>query len=167
MSSWYLVMCKPYKDASVEIQLNNQGFETYRPLISKEKKIKGKVKQVKESLFPRYIFIQLKVGVDDWSSIRSTRGVFKIVSFGNNPTKVPDGVISTLKNYEDICLESTVGLKPFKLGDKIRIESGPFAGMDALFDRYKKSDERVIVLLNILNNIASLNLPAGEVKKVA
>ncbi len=167
MGKWYLIMTKPHKDSYAEKQLNNQGYITYRPLITKEKKIKSRIKKIEESLFPRYLFVQLEMGVDDWSSIRSTRGVLNIVSFGNKPTEVPDKVITILKKNEAINTESAIQLDSFKYGEKVTIECGPFAGLEALFDRYKQGSERVIVLLSILNNIASLNLPANEVKKVA
>jgi len=167
MGKWYLIMTKPHKDSYAEKQLNNQGYITYRPLIVKEKRIKGQIKKIEESLFPRYLFVQLEMGVDDWSSIRSTRGVLNIVSFGNKPTEVPDKVIAVLKKNEEINIKLAMQLDCFKCGEKVIIEYGPFAGLEALFDRYKQGNERVIVLLNILNNMASLTLLADEVKKLA
>ncbi len=65
MTSWYLIMSKPHKDAYAEEQLNNQGYTTYRPLVNHKKKVRGRIKAVESSLFPRYVFIQLKEGVDD------------------------------------------------------------------------------------------------------
>ena len=167
MGKWYLIMTKPHKDSYAEEQLNNQGYTTYRPLIQKEKNIRGKLRKIEESLFPRYLFIQLEMGVDDWSSIRSTRGVLKIIRFGTNPTEVPNNIISVLKKNEIVNRGLSVDIDCFKYGDKITIESGAFAGLNALFDRYKQGGERVMVLLNILNNIATVNLAVGEVKKVA
>lgn len=90
MNNWYLLVTKPHKDAYAEEQLNNQGYTTYRPLINHKKKINSKIKAVESSLSPRYIFIELKKGVDDWSSIRSTRGVLNIVRFRVNFAKVLD-----------------------------------------------------------------------------
>jgi transcription antitermination factor NusG len=50
-----------------------------------------------EPLFPRYLFIHLALFQDSFYSIRSTRGVSKIVQFGNEPVKVPAGLVDKLK----------------------------------------------------------------------
>ena len=165
-SKWYLIMSKPHKDAYAEEQLSNQGYTVYRPLISLKKKVRGKLKQVEESLFPRYLFIELKAGVDNWSSIRSTKGVLNIVRFGITPAEVPGSLIQFLKDNENACGEAAVDLNRFTSGEKVLIDSGPFAGLEAVFERYQ-GDERVIVLLNILNNVAVVNLSATEIDKVA
>ena len=163
---WYLIMSKPNKDAYAEEQLNNQHYTVYRPVINRKKKVRGKMKQVEESLFPRYLFVLLKEGVDDWSSIRSTRGVLSIVRFGIEPAVVPNKLIQLLKQNEDISAGAVRDLDRFKQGEKIIIEDGPFAGLEAVFQNYK-SEERVILLLNILNNVATVNLSLDEIGKVA
>jgi transcriptional antiterminator RfaH len=162
---WYLIMSKPNKDAYAEEQLVNQNYTVYRPLISKKKKVCGKIKEVKESLFPRYLFVSLKKGIDDWSSIRSTRGVLSIVRFGIDPAVVPDNLIQSLKQNETINAERAINLDRFKQGEAVIIEKDPFAGLEAIFQNYK-SEERVIVLLNILNNVVKVDLPSTEVAKV-
>lgn len=163
---WYLIMSKPNKDSYAEEQLTNQDYRVYRPLISRKKRIRGKMKEVIESLFPRYLFVLLKEGVDDWSSIRSTRGVLSIVRFGADPAVVPNGLIQLLKQNEETSVSVAIELDHFKHGEKIIIEDGPFVGLEAVFENYK-SEERVIVLLNILNNITMVNLSLSKIGKVA
>lgn len=162
---WYLIMSKPNKDAYAEEQLSCQGYIIYRPVISVKKKVRGKIKKVEESLFPRYLFVQLKAGVDDWSPIRSTRGVLSIVRFGIIPAEVPNRLIQLLKQKENKNTAIAMNMNRFKQGEKIIIESGPFAGIEAVFKSYK-GEERVIVLLNILSNISTLSLSLDMIEKV-
>lgn len=167
MRKWYLIMTKHHKDACAEEQLSRQQYTVYRPLIKKEKKVKNKVIKIKESLFPRYLFIQLDMGVDDFSRVRSTKGVLNIVRFGNSFTEVPDEIIRLLRKGEIINKKSSKDLRCFKSGDKIIIKEGPFLGLEALFDRYKQGGDRVIVLFNMLNKMTSLDLSINEVKSIA
>ena len=94
---WWLVITKPRQDELAENNLNNQGYETYRPLAKRLRKFRGKMKPRIESLFPGYIFIHLDELNDNWHPIRSTYGVNKLLTFGNKPAKVPSLIIETLK----------------------------------------------------------------------
>ena len=49
------------------------------------------------ALFPGYLFIHLDKKQENWSPIRSTKGVLNFVRFGLNYAQVPDTVIEFLK----------------------------------------------------------------------
>ncbi len=107
--SWYVLTCKPRQDAYAEEQLNNQGYTTYRPLAIREQRRRGKLVKVTESLFPRYMFVELDTERDNWSPIRSTYGVSGFVKFGGMPTSAPVGLIESLKireaQYQDRAID--------------------------------------------------------------
>ncbi len=154
---WYLLTTKPQNDAYAETQLINQGYKIYRPLAKRIRKRRQKLIEVIESLFPRYLFIQLDTANDNWAPIRSTRGVAGFVTFGNNPALVPELIIETLMFKEDELSEKAISLDRFKQDDKVIIESGPYAGLNAVFDAYN-GEERAVILLNMLNSIAKLTI---------
>lgn len=160
--SWYLLTCKPQQDEIAEHNLLNQQYEIYRPLATRERKRGKKIIQKIESLFPRYIFIRLNQIDDNWSPIRSTRGVSGFVRFGIEAAKVPDTLINHLKNQENELGSKAVDLDRFHNGDTVKIEVGPFKGLDAVFQSYD-GDERVIVLLNILECQTKLELSPVEI----
>jgi transcriptional antiterminator RfaH len=70
-----------------------------------------------------------------------------------------------LKQKENKNTAIVMNMNRFKQGEKIIIESGPFAGIEAVFKSYK-GEERVIVLLNILSNISTLSLSSDMIEKV-
>lgn len=154
---WYLLTAKPQNDAYAETQLVNQGYQVYRPLAKRIRKRRQKLIEVIESLFPRYLFIQLDTVNDNWAPIRSTLGIAGFVKFGNNPAVVPESIIETLMLNEDELSQKTISLDRFKKGDKIIIESGPYIGLNAVFDAYN-GEERAVILLNMLNSIAKLTI---------
>ena len=95
--AWYVLTSKPRQEAYAEEQLNNQGYITYRPLAIRERRRRGKLVKVTESLFPRYLFINLNRVDDNWAPIRSTYGVSGFVQFGDYPLSVPDALVEELQ----------------------------------------------------------------------
>ena len=163
MADWYLLMTKPKQDEVAELNLRQQGYEVYRPLIKLAKKKRGKFVKVVESLFPRYLFIELCDQAQDWGPIRSTKGVMQLVRFGSKPARVDAAMISQLKQRESVLLEDSV-CESLKKGDAIKIESGPFYGLEAVFEGYD-ADERVIVLMNILGQQQKVLLSLEDIEK--
>lgn len=51
----------------------------------------------KRPFFPGYLFVRLDCTEDRWSSVHSTRGVRRIVSFGGYPLPVDDGIIVEIR----------------------------------------------------------------------
>lgn len=163
---WYALMSKPQKDAYAEEQLNNQGYTTYRPLAMREKRHRGKVIKVTESLFPRYLFINLDAVNDNWAPIQSTYGVSSLVRFGDLPLSIPDSLIDQLKQQENQFQEKAIDLDRFKQGDIVTIGGGSFEGLNAIFERYS-GEERVILFMNILNEQSKVAVPVADIYKTA
>ncbi|MEX0729496.1 MAG: transcription/translation regulatory transformer protein RfaH [Aquisalimonadaceae bacterium] len=165
MRHWYAAYCKPRQDARAEIHLLNQRFDVFRPLVRVRRFRRGKPCQVKESMFPRYLFIQLDDLDENWGPIRSTRGISGLVHWGDHVPVVPDRVIQRLYGdlAEDGCVD-LAGTDDYKLNERIRITAGPFAGYEALYQA-RSSEERVIVLLEIMQRDQRLVLPGDSIAR--
>lgn len=143
--AWYLVRCKSRQDQRAREHLHRQGFACFCPTINLETIKGGKIKQITQPMFPGYLFVHLHAQ-DNWTALRSTRGVNSIVSFSSQPCRVPDDIIEQLKQRCSIVTE-VAALNP---GDKVHVKVGPYAQMDAIF-LAMDGGERVMLLLNILN----------------
>jgi len=141
MKHWYLVKTKLKQEDIAIVNLENQNFHVYYPytLISNKK----------VALFPGYIFIQLDKDTQNWSPIRSTKGVLHFVRFGLNYAKIPDNIIVFIKTNQLNTAEKLKNINKFKAGDKVQITDGVFKNCNAIFKSFK-SDERVILLMNLL-----------------
>lgn len=162
--AWYAVQCKPREDDRAEINLERQGFDVYRPRALVRKRRRSSVVNVEESLFPRYLFLQLEAGVDNWYPIRSTRGVVGLVRFGLEPTPVPDDVIAFIRAHTDPatgCVD-LVERYDYKRGQSVTILTGPFAGYPAMFLK-RTGEERVLVLLEVMKQNQRLQLDRKSV----
>ena len=145
---WYLIKTKPRQEKIAIQKLENQGYEVFCPI--------AKINNLPVVLFPGYLFAQLNNKTQDWSPINSTKGVSHFVKFGLNFAKVPNSVIKIFKTNQHITTEKFINLNKFKPGDKVQISDGAFKNYMAIFKCYK-SDERVILLMNLLGNDQSLS----------
>jgi len=160
-SPWYVVQCRAGQNERALQNLKNQGIPCFNPQIEVEKLRAGKRIFCVESLFPGYVFVQLDQASVGWHSIRSTRGAQKLVAFGGYPVPMPDDVMAALLNR---LRQNEAPVAAFKPGDKLHIVGGPFANLEALFHTFD-GQERVVVLLNLLNKQQKLALPLEQVKK--
>ena len=106
-------------------------------------------------LFPGFLFVQLNDKEQNWSPIKSTKGVLHFVKFGMNFAKVPTSVIEYLKISQHKTADKLKELNQFKPGDKVQISDGAFKNYMAIFKCYKP-DERVVLLMKLLGHEQSL-----------
>jgi transcriptional antiterminator RfaH len=146
---WYLVKTKSKQEDIAILNLENQNFHVYCPY--------ALIRNKNEVLFPGYIFIQLDKDTQNWSPIRSTKGVLYFVRFGLSYAKIPDNIIEFIKTNQLNTAEKLKNINKFKSGDKVQITDGVFKNCIAIFKSYK-SDERVILLMNILGQQQKLTI---------
>ncbi len=84
-----------------------------------------------------------------------------------SPPAVPDNVIAAIRRRVDEINaaggELFDGLKP---GDVVHIQDGPFSGYDAIFDVRLSGEERVRVLLKLLNKQQfPIELPSSYIRR--
>ena len=149
MKNWYLLKTKPRQEIIAKQNLKNQGYGSFCPIV--------KINNRLVVLFPGYLFVQLNEKTQNWSPINSTKGVSHFVKFGLNFAKVPTSVIEFIKTNQHITTEKLINLNKFKPGDKVQISDGVFNNFVAIFESYK-SDERVILLMNLLGREQSLSV---------
>ena len=159
--TWYLVQSKPRNEARALENLLRQGYETYLPLIEVERLQRGKLLKNMEPLFPRYIFLHLEEGNDNWGPIRSTLGVAGMVRFGLAYATVPDPVIEAIRERTQEIRESL-----FAPGDNIQIVSGPLVGLEGVFD-ISDGEQRSFVLLEFMQKQQRVSVSTADLRAAA
>lgn len=153
-AQWYLIQCKPRQEDRAEKNLRTQNFSCYCPQHWVEKIHRGKKAVIKQPLFPGYLFIHLCKLNDNWHTIRSTRGVLRLVTFANEPLPVADDIIDDIRTR----LSKVANQPLFKAGMPVAITEGPFRDLNAVFCR-ADGEERAIILLHLLNRQQHLRVP--------
>ena len=162
---WYLIHTKPRQEKSALQNLTQQGYACYLPILPTEKLRQGNLTVADEPLFPRYLFIQLGMGdsARSWSPIRSTRGVSRLVSFGNEPAKVDDRLIDLLKSQEEAVQGQPQRL--FTPGERVRLTDGAFAGIEGIY-QMADGESRVMVLIELLSKPVQLRIAPSSLRKI-
>ncbi len=161
---WFLVQCRPGQNDRARLNLEYQNYECFDPHMAVERLRAGRRRYRREPMFPGYLFIHLALSGESWHSIRSTRGVRRLVHFGNDPARAPDEVITELWHRTAPEAEQTEVVHALREGDRLHIKKGPFADLEGLFERYD-GEERVIVLFDMLQKQHRLTLGIGDVER--
>lgn len=149
MNKWFLIRTKARQEQIAASNLDNQNYHVYCP--------QARINKKNVFLFPGYLFIQLDENVQNLSPIKSTKGVLNFVKFGLSYAQIPDKVIDFIMTNEKITSQKIKDLNAFKPGDNILITEGVFRNCNAIFKSIK-SDERVVLLMNILGQQQTINI---------
>ena len=164
-TNWHLVYTKPQREREAELHLLNQGYSVYLPQHQVGARRKGRHVELTQPLFPRYLFVELTHGVDNWSPIRSTRGVVGLVRFGVEHAIAPASLIEYLRQNEKES-EKLIPSQPFVAGDQVRVANGPFAGYEAIY-QCDRAEDRALVLLSLVNQFSEITLSLHDLEKAA
>ena len=154
MRNWYLIKTKPQQEAIATQNLTNQNFDVFFP--------KAVIKSKTTPLFPTYLFIELDDKTQNWTPIRSTKGVSNFVRFGLSFAKVPNQIINLIKTQQQQTIEKMINICSHHKGDYLEIQTGVFKGQQAIFQNYNSSD-RVTVLLKLIGQQQAITLDQREV----
>ncbi|XOZ33200.1 transcription/translation regulatory transformer protein RfaH [Halomonadaceae bacterium KBTZ08] len=156
--AWYAVQHKPAQAERALANLEYQGVECFFPEIDVETIQRGKRRIRREPLFRGYLFINLELTDPVWHKLRSTRGVVRVVSFGNRPAPIEDDVIQSIREG----LDSAAEAGGIRRGDKLDILEGPFRGLNAVFQEYD-GEARAMVLIDFLQKQHRVSMELNQV----
>lgn len=160
--NWYVIYTKPQQEERAFLNLKKQGYECYLPWLKVNKLKKGELIEINEVMFSRYLFVRLcqDQWAKSWHPIRSTLGVSALLMFGNQPQKVNNAVIDSIRVME---LQKTVK-KLFNEGDQVIIYEGALKGMEGIY-QIENGKDRAMILIELLGNSLSLKIPIYQLKK--
>jgi transcription termination/antitermination protein NusG len=131
---WYIVHTYSGYENKVKVNLEkrieymNMGDKIFRIEVPQKTvtQIKGGKKQEKEEkIFPGYVLVEMIMDEDSWYVVRHTSGVTKFVGSAKKPIPARDSEIKKIINRSS---SQTQKIElDVKVGDKVRITSGPFA----------------------------------------
>jgi len=153
---WYVVQCQPHREALAVEELAKQGFTAFSPSRLKSRRHARKITTIRAPFFPGYVFVALDLEKDRWRSVNSTRGVSRLVAFGELPAPVPVGIIDALAER---CCDNGVMLdtETMEIGQSVKILAGPFAELIGTLERLDDNG-RIGVLLDIMGGRVPVRL---------
>jgi transcription antitermination factor NusG len=161
-SSWYALYTRHQHEKMVDQVLTNKGFDTFLPLYATTHNWKDRTKALTLPLFPCYVF--LKGGIERRLQILTTPGIYGLVSSAGQPAAIPGMEIEAIRRAVES--GTRVEAHPFlKCGNRVRVKSGPLAGIEGILVR-KKNISRLVLSVEILGTAAAIEIAAFQVEAV-
>ena len=147
--NWMVLTTHPHREEFAMENLVRQDYEAYCPVIVRRIKHARRAYDAKRPLFPGYVFVERPAERHLWRPLLGTFGVRSVVCNGETPSLLPVGFVENLKAREiDGAIQKPVS--PFKPGQSVTINGGPFDGLVGQILEIRESD-RVLLLLNLLS----------------
>ena len=162
MKNWHAVYTQPRKERQVDAWLQEKGIETYLPTVRRRRHRHDRPERV--VYFNSYLFARLDFEVTPQSTIVWMPGIRRLVSAGDQPIVVPDDVVVYIRSRLEQIDE--IGYGDLRSGDRVRIATGPFRDLEAVFDRPLSAADRVSILLRVLGRLTPIEIDRSAIVQV-
>lgn len=132
--------------ANIEKIVENRGlahliYDVRIPLERRiEKNDKGEEKIVETNLFPSYVLVKMTMTDESWHVVRNITGVTGFVGPGSEPTPLSD------EEIEKFNVEVRTEELSFKVGDRVEVVSGIFAGYAGILQEISEDKKQLVIL---------------------
>lgn len=151
--NWYVVYTKPKWEKKVAEQLEKLGIACYCPLITQLRQWSDRKKKIIVPLFNSYVFVRLED--KDRNLVFQSAGAVRYLFWLGKPAIVTDTEIETIKNWLDAPGSFEASVTDIKIGDKITVESGPFAAQKAVVQEINST--HYVLVLESLGCVLKIN----------
>jgi len=158
--SWFAVNIRPQCERIAVVNLERQGFCSFLPVRLKTVRHARQFRTVVAPLFPGYLFVSLDMARDRWRSVNSTYGVTGLVMGGDQPARVPPGIVEAL-----VALSAERGVvrldRGLRLGQRVKLLAGPFTDLIGTLERLDDQG-RVRVLLEMMGTTVPVAMNSDQ-----
>lgn len=157
---WLAAYTTPRHEKAVVRHLEVRQVESFLPLYKAVRKWKNGCKvEVEFPVFPSYVFVHLVPTLSN--RVLNVPGVLAFAGSGRIPVPISESEIEWLRNK--LPLRKFEPYPYLVVGSKVRIKSGPLAGMCGVLIR-KKSSLRVVLSIDLIRQSVAVEVDADEVE---
>ena len=171
---WYVVNTYSGHENKVKekLEMRAQSMDMkdyiFRVVVPEEKVIEEKdgIKKEKvKKLFPGYILVEMVMSDEAWYVVRNTPGVTGFIGSsgkGAKPTPLQPQEVDKVLNSMGI---SRIDVnKELVAGTKVRIISGPFAGMFGTIEEVDAPNQKVMLNVDLFGQETSVEVAISEIE---
>jgi len=156
---WYAAYTLPRHEKAVAEHLAFRQVETYLPLYLSARRWAGRRALVQLPLFPSYVFVRISAG--ERIRVLEHPSVLRLVTFGGRPAPLADGEIERLRAALQLGKAEPF---PFLIpGKRVRVKSGPLAGVEGTILR-RKGKMRLVVSVEAIQRSIIFDLDATDLE---
>ncbi|MGB7547840.1 MAG: UpxY family transcription antiterminator [Terracidiphilus sp.] len=162
-ANWYALYTRHQHERAVAHHLEQMGFDVFLPLYREVHQWKDRRKSVLMPLFPSYVFFS--GDLDRRFQILNTPGVFSLVCSGAKVGVIPAAELEAVRR----AMTNPMPLEPhpfLQCGERIRVRSGPLAGIEGIVAR-RKDSLRIVLSVEMLRRSVSVEVEEEIVERVS
>jgi transcription termination/antitermination protein NusG len=128
----------------------------------------GKRTEREERVFPGYVLVEMIMDDDSWYVVRHTPGVTKFVGSQKKPIPAKDAEIKRILLRSQPTAGGPAAVKieiDLKVGEVVRITSGPFADFEGTVTEVSPEKERLKASVSIFGRETPVELAFNQVQK--
>ena len=159
---WYAAYTCANHEKRLAAELGGRGIEHYLPLYSSVRRWRDRRVRLDLPLFPGYVFVRL--ALRDKLRVLHVPSLVHLVSFNGQPTALSDHEMEVLRWG----LADQLSAQPhpyLAVGRRVRVVSGPLAGLEGIIVR-KKNRVRFVISLNLIMRSVSVELDDADLMPV-
>ena len=160
VGDWYALTVCPRHEKQVVRQLEGRGLRSFVPLYRSVRRWKDRQKELDLVLFPGYVFVRSEL--HNRMSVLTVPGVVRFVTFHGQPAAVRDQDIRALRSGA----ASGVPLMPhpyLQKGRRVRLSSGPLAGIEGILVR-RKDRFRLVLSVDLIMKSVALEVDESDIQ---
>ncbi len=170
---WYIVHTYSGYENKVKVNLEkrveymNMSDKIFRIEVPQKTVVQvksGKKQEKEEKIFPGYVLVEMIMDEDSWYVVRHTSGVTKFVGSVKKPIPVRESEIKRILHRTSSQVEKVE--LDVKVGDKIRIVSGPFADFDADIIEVYPDKSKLRANVSIFGRETPVELEYNQINKL-
>lgn len=170
---WYIVHTFSGYENKVKVNLEkrieymNMADKIFRVEVPQKTVVQvksGKKQEKEEKIFPGYVLVEMIMDEDSWYVVRHTTGVSKFVGSVKKPIPVRESEIKRILHRTSSQVEKVE--LDVKVGDKIRIVSGPFADFDADIIEVYPDKSKLRANVSIFGRETPVELEYNQINKL-
>lgn len=151
---WYAVRCRSKCEGVASSNLQAKGYQQFLPLVRSRRRWSDRTKELSVPLFPGYVFCRFHAA--HRVPILESAGVAGIVAFGPRLASIPAEEILAVETMLRLC-QNVEPFPSLPIGQKIRIEHGPLAGVEGIVIALKNGF-RLVASVTLLQRSVSVEL---------
>lgn len=168
---WYAIQTYSGSEKSVGeairnlINQNNLHDRFGQVVVPTEAIIESNKKIVQRSLYPGYVFVQIKLDTGLWHMIQSLPNVGRFIGESKKPTPLSEADIT--KILEKVNNPSAPRPKiSFDKGEVVRIIDGPFANFTGSVEEYDLEHKKLKLNVSIFGRNTPVEIMYSQVEKI-
>ena len=156
---WYIAYTLPRHEKAVAHRLRAQNVHSYVPLYSEVRHWRERRVSIDLPLFPSYVFVRMRI--TEKGRVMSDPSIIRLLTANGRLSIFPD---DTMDSLQASIARWKVRPYPFLVsGRRIRVTSGPFAGLEGTIIR-RNGNKKLVITLDPISSSIVLELDSAAAR---